>query len=69
VGYKTPKISKKLEEYNIDVKIVDVRPWGDPGNMSHHEIKEALKESRSYSWSDKFFNKLNRTITKSTFMF
>lgn len=66
---KTPKIAKKLEEYNIDVKIVDVRPWGDPGSMSHYEIKETLNSSRSHSWGDKFLNKLNRSISKSTFMF
>ena len=62
---KTPKIAKKLQEYNIDVVIVDVRPWGDPGSMSRAEFKIALGEARTHSWGDNFFIKLNKIANNS----
>lgn len=62
---KTPKLVKKLEEYNIDVVVVDVRPWGDPGSMSKSEFSEALKEAKKLTWDDTFFGRLNRAATTS----
>jgi hypothetical protein len=56
---KTPKIAKKLEEYNVNVVIVDVRPWGDPGSMSKSEVEKAICEAKQLSWSDRFSDKLN----------
>jgi hypothetical protein len=57
---KTPKIVKKLQEYNVDVVVVDVRPWGDPGSMSRHEFVSSLKEARTLTWQDNFLTKLNK---------
>ncbi len=57
---KTPKIAKKLQEYNVDVVLVDIRPWGDPGNMSKSEFEQALSEARTPSWNENFLRKLNR---------
>lgn len=63
---KTPKIAKKLQEYDVDVQIVDVRPWGDPGSMSRAEFEIALKEARYLDWNDNFLIKLNRVISTSS---
>ncbi len=62
---KTPKIVKKLQEYDVEVDVVDVRPWGDPGNMSKSEFVMALSEARPLSWSDLFANKLSKAMTTS----
>lgn len=60
---KTPKIAKKLSEYNIDVLIVDVRPWGDPGNMSRAEFEIALSEAKPPSWQTNFLDRLSKAST------
>jgi hypothetical protein len=60
---KTPKIVKKLQEYNVDVVVVDVRPWGDPGNMSRPEFEIALSDAKPMTWNDRFFTRLNKAST------
>lgn len=62
---KMPKIVKKLQEYDIDVVVVDVRPWGDPGSMSKVEFEHALNEAKSFNWDTAFFNRLNNASTTS----
>jgi len=62
---KTPKIVKKLQEYDVDVVVVDVRPWGDPGSMNKSEFNSALSEARPLSWNDLFINKLSKAMTTS----
>jgi hypothetical protein len=57
---KTPKIVQKLEEYNVDVVVVDVRPWGDPGAMTKAEFEKALNEARPMGWNDIFTGRLNK---------
>jgi len=57
---KTPKIVKKLKEYDIDVVVVDVRPWGDPGSMSRAELENALATAKTPTWKDDFLTKLNK---------
>jgi DNA primase len=59
---KTPKIAKKLQEYNIDVVVVDVRQWGDPGNMSKDEFNNALKEAKPLTWNDNFQRKMSKAL-------
>jgi hypothetical protein len=61
---KMPKIVKKLQEYGIDVIVVDVRAWGDPGNMTKEQFRVALLSASTYGWNDLFFNKLDKAITK-----
>ena len=58
---KTPKVYKKLCEYDVDVKVIDVRPWGDPGNMSKPEMVIAVSQARELSWEDGFMSRLNRS--------
>lgn len=57
---KTPKIVKKLQEYDVNVVIVDVRPWGDPGNMSKIEFIKALNEAIIPTWNSTFLNRLEK---------
>jgi hypothetical protein len=57
---KTPKIVKKFQEYDIDVVVVDVRPWGDPGSMSKFEFEKALSEARRPTWEDNFAIRLEK---------
>ena len=59
---KTPRIAKKLMEYNIDTLIVDVRPWGDPGSMSKSEFEKALSEAQYMTWNDVFDRKMKRAL-------
>lgn len=59
---KTPKIVKKLKEYNVDVVVVDVRPWGDPGNMSKSELEEAIKTAQTITWNDDFNRRLKNAV-------
>lgn len=63
---KTPKISKKLQEYNIDVLLVDVREIGDPGKMTKQQFKIALDNAITPTWSSNFFQKLDR-VTETKF--
>ena len=58
---KTPKIYKKLCEYDVDVRVVDVRPWGDPGNMSRSEMETAVSQAKKLSWEDGFISRLNQS--------
>ncbi len=62
---KTPRIVKKLQEYNVDVVVVDVRPWGDPGNMSKAEFEEALNNAKPLLWEDRFLTKLDKFVSSS----
>lgn len=59
---KMPKIYKKLEEYNVDVVVVDVRPWGDPGSMSRAEFQIALGEAKRHTWEDRFASRLRKLV-------
>ena len=64
-GKKTPKIVKKLQEYDIDVIVVDVRPWGDPGNMTKAEFIDALSIAKPLFWEDRFLTKLDKFVSSS----
>ena len=57
---KTPKIAKKLMEYNIDVLVVDVRQWKDPGSMSKLEFENALSDAKPINWEDDFLRKMKK---------
>ena len=55
---KTPKIIKKLQEYDIDILIVDLREVGDPGSMTKQSFKEALLSATAPTWANSFFDRL-----------
>ncbi len=57
---KVPRIAKKLSVYDVDVKVVDVSPWSDPGSMTKQEFKTALRAAKPLSWDSVFASKLSR---------
>lgn len=59
---KMPKLVKKFQEYDIDTTVVDVREWGDPGNMSKKEFLNALSLAKHFEWNDMFSNKLDKAF-------
>ncbi len=56
---KTPKIVKKLQEYNIDVVVVDMREAGDPGQLTKAQFKDALDSAQAPTWKNSFLDRLN----------
>lgn len=56
---KMLSISKKLQEYNIDVNIIDTRLHHDPGSMSTTQFQQALESSVKFDWSLMFKTKLS----------
>jgi hypothetical protein len=59
---KTPRIVAKFLEYDIDVKVVDTRELGDPGNVSKQRFAEALNEAKSPVWIDSFMDRLSNAV-------
>lgn len=55
---KTPKIAKKLQDFNIDVKIVKLTK-SDPGTMTKDEFQEALSNAFEPNWNNMLLNKLS----------
>lgn len=53
---KTPRVARKLAEYNIDVVIVQVLT--DPGDMSKREFKAALAAAQPFDWTQTFLDRL-----------
>ena len=66
---KMPKIVKKFEAYNIDIVVVDVRPWGDPGSMSKAEFEKTLSEARHLTWNDMLMDKISRAANSHQSLF
>lgn len=64
---KVPRITKKLLEYKIDVKVVDVAKFGknDPGEMTKDEFQQALEMSKSVEWLEFVLRKLKRVSKTS----
>lgn len=55
---KTIYAAKKLLEYGVAVKIVDLDAVKDPGDMSKEQFFRALAAARPFSWSSAFTTKL-----------
>lgn len=62
---RVPYIAAKLEEYDVSVSIVDIRPFDDPGKMTKEQFKEKLEAAHRYTWMDTFQSKLSRATTSS----
>jgi hypothetical protein len=58
-------LAKKFAEYDIDVLIVDVAPYKDPGEMSKEQFVEALQKAMPVSWDTSFMNRLGRASRTS----
>jgi len=57
---KVPKIVKKLQQYDVNVSVVDVSTHKDPGNMTRDEFAEALEHAVVPSWVTNVLNKIDR---------
>jgi hypothetical protein len=53
-------IARKLEEYDIDVVLVDLGSHKDPGEMTKSAFREALADARPYSWQFDIKNRMKR---------
>lgn len=62
---KTLKVARKLSEYDLDVVIVDTRPFGYPGNSTRSQFKEALENAKPFDWESAFHERLNRASRTS----
>lgn len=64
---KVPRLARKLQEYDIDVRVVDVSSYGkdDPGDMSKEEFQDAVGNARSVDWLMFITSKLNRASKTS----
>ena len=56
---KTPKIARKLVEYDIDVRIVRLPKDSDPGLLSRAEVKQLVADARPFNWNDTFLDRLD----------
>lgn len=57
---KTPKIAKKLQDYDIDVLVVDTRDHLDPGQMTKKQFQDALDAAKLPTWRETFFDRLEK---------
>lgn len=57
---KTLKAAKKLADYDIDVVLVDTRPFGDPGTATKEQFRQALAAARPFDWESSFLTRLGR---------
>lgn len=62
---KTPRTAKKLAEYDIDVVVIDTRPFGDPGLATRQQFQDALARARPVDWHDAFSLRLDRASRTS----
>tara|TARA_B000000557_G_scaffold263010_1_gene264932 strand:+ start:155 stop:1147 length:993 start_codon:yes stop_codon:yes gene_type:complete len=59
---KTLSIANKLYEYNIDVRIADVRGADDVGDMDIKEVENILKNANKFEKNDLLLNKISRIL-------
>ena len=64
-SWKVNKIVKKLQEYDVQVSIVDVGAFGDPGNASREQAADAIALSREATWDELFKNRLEEASKTS----
>lgn len=55
---RVPFLAHKLMEYDVDVIIVDIRPFADPGQMTKEEFREKLEAAKPLDWRENFSSKL-----------
>jgi DNA primase len=61
--FKTQKIARKLFEYGIEVKVLQIRNANDPGEMNKKELDEQINNnSESFSWHSYMREKINNKI-------
>jgi hypothetical protein len=56
---KTMKIAKKLNSYNVAVKLVDTRKIEDPGSVTENCMLDLIAHAKDFSWEDRISDKLD----------
>ena len=56
---KTPRIARKLAEYDIRVRITRLPPDTDPGLLSKSTVKQLVAEAPAFTWVDAFRDRLD----------
>jgi len=56
---KRPKLIKKLVEYDIEVKVVDIGDYSDPGSAPVDFMLKAINDAKPVDWMFNFSNKLS----------
>lgn len=56
---KTPRIARKLAEYDVPVRIARLPQDADPGQLSRHHVKKLIAEAPARSWNDTFLDRLD----------
>lgn len=59
---KRPRLIKKLIEYDIDVKVVDLGPYSDPGSAPRAYMSQAINDAQPVDWLFNFSNKLSFAV-------
>jgi hypothetical protein len=62
---KTIRLAKKLSSYDIGVRIIDTRPFGDPGDATKKQFALAHKNAKVANWDSMFQTKLDRASRTS----
>ena len=57
---KSRRFAKKLSEYDIDVSMIDIGSFHDPGQMSKQEFSNCLTNVKKCSWNNMFNDRLTR---------
>lgn len=57
---KSLGIAKKLQEYNIEVNIVDMSKHTDPGDLKIDEFEKVKQNTISYTWENYLLEKLSK---------
>lgn len=58
VYHKTLKIAKLLNQYDVEVDILDTRGADDVGDMAHEKFTSILKQSKTYHENDSLLAKI-----------
>jgi hypothetical protein len=56
---KTPKIARKLAQYDVPVRVTRLPEKADPGLLSKHQMLQLVTQAPVFSWRDTFLDKLD----------
>lgn len=60
---KTERTAKRLSEYDIDVRVVNLGGYHDPGSMTKSEFLKCKEETVAWSWGTSFKDRLRNATT------
>ena len=56
---KRPRLIKKLAEYDIDLKVIDLGSYPDPGSAPREFMSNAIENATAVDWNFNFSSKLS----------